>query len=254
MNYENLYNELTSRNKTLNDASAAPVKYYKSMVKSIEAGDIKDIKKLILQYEEAVEKLSTLVSSYKEIVNQFDCEEYFNNGDFVSQMLKECEEEGIDVIGEAPVFEMFPYKVKIDAANQELYIDKKKVQCMRPKSFVSTVKKGQERLKKANFNPLSFANELAEAYDLAVLKANKTPGTDIYLNNIYKVMVPMARSRKEYDQQNFAFDIARLITSDLEEIKDGRHFQFGPSRNNGKAIRILDSEGKEEFFATVRFF
>ena len=75
-----------------------------------------------------------------------------------------------------------------------------------------------------------------------------------YLTNIYKVLAPMSRFRKDYDQNNFAFDVARLYASDVEETKTGRKFQFGPSRNNEKAIRILDKEGKEQFLATIRFY
>lgn len=64
----------------------------------------------------------------------------------------------------------------------------------------------------------------------------------------------MSRHRKYYDQQSFAFDVARLYSSDVEVTKNGRKFQFGPSRNNGKAIRILDKDGKEQFLATIRFY
>jgi hypothetical protein len=64
----------------------------------------------------------------------------------------------------------------------------------------------------------------------------------------------MSRFRKDYDQQSFAFDLARLYLADEITLKDGRKFQFGPSRNNKKAIRILDSLGQERYLATIRFF
>lgn len=160
----------------------------------------------------------------------------------------------MDVKGEFPVYEMFPYKVKIDAENQDLYLDRKKVQCMRPQSFAKQVKAGQDKLMKANFNALTFANELADVYDLALLKMKKQPEADIYLLNLYKYLAPMGRFRKDYDQQSYAFDLARLYSSGIEEIKDGRKIQFGPSRVVNKSIRILDSEGREEYLATIRFF
>ena len=97
-------------------------------------------------------------------------------------------------------------------------------------------------------------NELADAYDLAVVKLKKRPESDIYLTSIYKLLAPMSRFRKDYDQHSFAFDLARLYMSDVEQTKNGKRFQFGPSRNNGKAIRILDKEGQEQFLATIRFF
>ena len=189
-----------------------------------------------------------------ESVNAFDTKEYFEQGEFAEQMLAFCKEKGVDVQGEFPIYEMFPYRVRLDAENQDIYLDRKKIQCMRPKSFVELVKKGQDKLNKAPFNAAGFVNELADAYDLAVLKLNKHQGADIYLTSLYKFLAPMSRFRKDYDQQSFAFDLARLYISDVEETKNGRKFQFGPSRNNGRAIRILDQEGKEQFLATIRFY
>ena len=58
---------------------------------------------------------------------------------------------------------------------------------------------------------------------------------------------------KEYDQQSFAFDLARLYTSGIEETKNGRRFQFGPSRKPEQAIRILDKDGIEQFLSTICF-
>ena len=89
---------------------------------------------------------------------------------------------------------------------------------------------------------------------MAILKYNRQPQSDIYLTNLYKVLAPMSRFRKDYDQQNFAFDLARLYISGIEQTKTGRKFQFGPSREVGKGIRILDQTGKEQFLATIRFF
>ena len=159
----------------------------------------------------------------------------------------------MDVQGEFPVYEMFPYKVRLDAENQDLYLDRKKVQCMRPGSFVDTVKAGQEKLNKASFNAATFVNELSDAYDLALLKMGKQVGYDMYLKSLYKFLAPMSRFRKEYDQQSFAFDLARLYTSGIEETKNGRRFQFGPSRKPEQAIRILDKDGIEQFLSTICF-
>lgn len=169
-------------------------------------------------------------------------------------MLSVCDEEGIDTRGDFPVYEMFPYRVKLDTENQDIYLDRKKIQCMRPKSFVELVKKGQEHLNKASFNAQTFVNELAEAYDLAVIKAKKQPGYDIYLTSLYKFLAPMSRFRRDYDQQSFAFDLARLYSSDVQETRNGRRFQFGPSRNQNKAIRILDRNGQEQYLSTICFY
>jgi hypothetical protein len=254
MNYEELYAELTTVGKTLKDAVSVAQKNQKAAVKNIEIGNLKELDKNLDVLKKAIADQQEALAELITIADGFDRAAYFESGDFAEQMLSCCRKEGVDVHGEYPVYEMFPYKVRIDAENQDVYLDRKKVACMRPSSFVQQVKAGQEKLNREKFNALSFANELSSAYDLAVLKLKKKEDADIYLDSLYKFLVPMGRSRKEYDKQAFAFDVARLYTDELEEIRDGRRFQFGPSRNNAKAIRILDSEGKEQYLATIRFF
>ncbi len=254
MDYENLYQDMQPAQKAVKENLAALQRLFKAIGKETEGGDLKSVSK---DLEAMSEKAAGLSSSLKELegmVSGFDAKEYFKSGEFAGQMLLACKEMGVDVRGEAPVYEMFPYKIRLDADNQDIYMDRKKVQCMRPKSFVERVKKGKEKLERAFFNEQTFANELAEAYDMTILKKKRQPEADVYLNDLYKSLAPMGRFRREYDQQSFAFDLARLYMSGLEKTKDGRSFQFGTSRNQKKSIRILDKEGKEEFFATIRFY
>lgn len=254
MNYENLYQDVQPEQKMIKDALASLQKLYKSLCREMESGDMKSFARDISVMKETADSLTSSLEGLWSTVEAFDARAYFESGEFTEQMLALCQEKGVDVRGEFPVYEMFPYRVKVDAENQDLYLDRKKVQCMRPQSFVETVQKGQERLNKASFNALTFVNELADAYDLAVMKSGKAQESDIYLTSLYKFLAPMSRFRKDYDQQNFAFDLARLYISEVEETKNGRKFQFGPSRNNNKAIRILDKDGQEQYLATIRFY
>lgn len=254
MNYENLYQDVQPEQKMIKDALASLQKLYKSLCREIECGDMKSFARDISVMKETADSLTSSLEGLWSTVEAFDARAYFESGEFTEQMLALCQEKGVDVRGEFPVYEMFPYRVKVDAENQDLYLDRKKVQCMRPQSFVEIVQKGQERLNKASFNALTFVNELADAYDLAVMKSGKAQESDIYLTSLYKFLAPMSRFRKDYDQQNFAFDLARLYISEVEETKNGRKFQFGPSRNNNKAIRILDKDGQEQYLATIRFY
>lgn len=253
MNYEEMYQNLQPDQKILKDSLAALQKFYKAVCKEIESGDVKSLLRDLNTMKDSTEQLSSALEKLQERASGFDAKAYFENGDFAEQMLAACEEKGVDVRGEFPVYEMFPYRVKVDTENQDLYLDRKKVQCMRPQSFVDMVRAGQEKLNKASFNAATFVSELSDAYDLALLKMNKKPGYDMYLKSLYKFLAPMSRFRKDYDQQSFAFDLARLYTSGIEETKNGKRFQFGPSRKQDKAIRILDKEGKEQFLSTICF-
>lgn len=254
MNYEELYNNLQSLEKTLKDRQAAALKQYKNAVKNTEAGDVKSLSKNLEQLLSILADEQKLAEDLKQNVENFDTKTYFESGDFAAQLLESCSEKEIDVKGEYPVYEMFPYKVKIDAETQDVYVDKKRIPCARPAELAKQIKAGQDKLNNATFNAQSFLNELADAYDLAIIKGNKAPASDLYLSDLYKLMVPMARSRKEYDLQSFAFDLARLHPLNTLTTKDGRSYQFGPGRKVNKKIRILDKEGRETFLFTICFY
>ena len=254
MNYEELYAGLQNLEKTLKDRQSASLKQYKNAVKNTESGDIKSLAKNLEQLLSILAEQRDIVENLRQQVENFDTKSYFENGVFASQLLDACTEKSIDVKGEYPIYEMFPYKVKIDAENQDVYVDKKRIPCARPAELANQIKAGQARLNSASFNAQSFLNELADAYDLEMIRGKKVPASDLYLTDLYKLMVPMARSRKEYDQQSFAFDLARLHASDIETTKDGRFYQFGPGRKMNKKVRILDKDGQETFLFTIRFY
>ena len=257
MNYEELYSQLKDVEAKLKNNLKNMKKTEDSIAKNAEAGDLKSVRKNAESLAQLLSVSQAVLEEFRAIADSFDERTYFESGDFARQLVQSCEENGVDVKGEFPVYEMFPYKVRIDAENQDLYMNRKKVACMRPASFAGMVKAGQEKLSRVKFNAESFEKELAYGYEMALLKTGKRPGTDIYLKNIYKFMVPMSRSKKEYDEQSFAYDLARLYSLYSEghqETKDGKKFQFGPSRENGKAIRILDQYGKEQYLTTICFY
>lgn len=254
MDYENFYEEMQQQEKRTKELLAGLQKLFKTISRETENGDVKGLAKDVSSMNEAADTLTEVLRELKDTVSGFDARAYFENGDFAAQMLEACRDKEVDVRGDFPVYEMFPYRVRLDAENQEVYLDRKKIACVRPQKVVETIRSGQEKLNRAPFNASVFINELADAYDLVLLKMKKRPQSDIYLTSLYKVLAPMGRFRRDYDQQSFAFDLARLYRSDIEDTKDGRRYQFGPSRNGGKAIRILNREGKEEYMATIRFY
>lgn len=256
MNYENFYADMQPLEKNMKDSLAALQKLFKAVGRETEGGDIKGLARDLDVMAREAAAAASAIADMQETVAGFDAKAYFESGEFAEQMLEACHEKGVDVRGEFPVYEMFPYRVRLDVENQDVYMDRKKVQSVRPASFVETVKAGQEKLNRASFNALTFVGELSDAYDLALLKSKskKSSGVDVYLTNLYKFMTPMSRFRKDYDQQSFAFDLARLHASGIETTKNGRRFQFGPSRKIEKAIRILDREGREHLLATICFY
>ncbi len=254
MDYEVLLSEYQILEKALKDKNTQLVKLQKALSKEMVQGDLTGFTKDIQTIKQVNSEITRILGETETLIASFDTTHYFESGSFAEQMLTICEEHGVDVVGDFPIFEMFPYKVRFDVENQDIYIDRKKISCVRPLSFVEKIQVGREKLMKASFNAARFVEELAGAYDLALIKMKKSPDTDLYLQTIYNYLVPMSRFRKDYDKQSFAFDIARVFSEEEITLKDGRKFQFGPSRNNNKAIRILDNTGQERYLATIRFY
>lgn len=154
MNYEDFYQDLLPQQKNVKDGLAALQKLFKAVNREVEGGDVKSLVKDMETMVQAVSALADSVKAMKASADGFDAKGYFESGEFAAQILAACAEKGVDVRGESPVYEMFPYRVKVDTENQDLYLDRKKVQCMRPESFVDIVKNGQDRLNKAPFNAM----------------------------------------------------------------------------------------------------
>lgn len=258
MNYEDFYSELQGALKELGDITRNEQKTYKNLCKNAEGGDLKSLEKSLAALEALCGESARSLAALREKAASFDARAYVEGGDFAQQLLACCAAAGIDATGDFPVYEVFPYRVRVDVENLDLYLDRKKVQCLRPASFVGGVKLARDKLLKAPFQPAAFAQELAQAYDVTLQSQSRgkpyAQDADCYLMEIYKTLTPMRRFRKDYDQQSFAFDLARLYAAGDAALEDGRRLQFGPSRNMKKAIRILDGEGREQFLATLRLY
>jgi len=254
MDYEVMYQAYQTLGKALREKNANLVKLHKSLSKGMETGDLKQASKDVASIDSVNQDIGKIMQELRSVLDSFDTKAYLAEGWFAAQLLELCRQQQVDVIGDYPNYEMFPFSVRLDADNQDVYIDRKRISCSRPADLVARIQNGRERLMKASFNAAQFANELANAYDLALTDLKKESQSDIYLQKLYTYLVPMSRFRKDYDLQSYAFDLARLFMAGNVTIKDGRSFQFGPSRVTKKAIRILDDQGHEQYLATIRFY
>jgi len=260
MNYEEFYAEYAAKEKELRDYINSQQKYFKRIAKDMENGDLKNASKNMDTLREISEASRQTGEALQELARGFDMNAYIAGGEFAEHMLAYFEKAGIDAKGENNAYEVFPYKLRLDAESAEVVVNRKKVPYLRPQSLVKHIKTGLDKLMEATFNPADFAAELARAYDLSLIvqaaekKRMVAPDGDVYLVDLYKYLTPMKRFRRDYDVQGFTFDIARLHNSDINSIEDGRNFDFGPSRNNDKSLRILDKHSMERHIAIVRFY
>lgn len=256
MNYEAFYQESAGLMKDLKDSAGAVARLQKVVQKDIAHGDLADLKKVLAQLAEVSAQLSERTDAAGKYVEAFDTKAYFTNGEFTKELLAALDEQGVDVKGEQGVYEVFPYRVRIYGDTEhaeEVYINRKKIASFRPSYIAGTIKEGRDKLYKAKFNAESFMNELAEAYTTCCLKEGLRPGTSVALAKLYKILTPMARARKEYDMQAYAFDLARLYEAGTEAwtSRDGRIFTFGTSRDGKSGIRVLSSAGIESYITTI---
>jgi hypothetical protein len=258
MDYEVLYSEYTAVADRLKAQLAQQQKLLKRINKSMDAGDLKSAGKDIDALSASSLESADTIGEIASVHDGADMSSYLESGDFASQLVEACKSRGIDIIGEDNNYEIFPYRLRITAADEDVLINGKKAPGLRPAAVADFLEKGRAKLLAANFNADKFAAELATAYDIALASSSRSkksaPDADVYLNTLYKYLVPMARFRRDYGAQSFAFDIARLYSAENVALSDGRRIQFGPSRNNNRAVRILDANGREFFIATVRFY
>ena len=259
-NYEVFYQDIQQLEKNLKEKLQQTQRSFKNITRDSKRGDIKQLTRDTEELRGLADELVALSTCLQSAAENYDSRGYFESGEFTRQLIDYCKQYGVDIKGEAGVYEMFPFRLRIDAENQDLYVNRRKVPCMRPLHFVQNMKQQVEKYTKSGFNLGQFINELATAYDLAVIVRNSTSPAprfefDVLLKDIYGYLAPTRKARREYDSQQYAYDLSRLYISGLDErTKDGRRFQLGPSKQENKLIRILDSDGMEQFLGTIRFF
>jgi hypothetical protein len=253
MNYEVFYQEYTDIEKKIKESIKSLNRFQRSLAKHMSLGEIKLVGQDIENMKVTNQTIENTNTQLETLISTFNAQEYIESGEWTTQMLEYGREGKIDIQGTFPIYEMFPFRVRVDSENQDIYIDRKKFSYLRPSIFINQVSKMQEKLNKASFNAVKFATELAACYDRFLLIKDKKADADVYLLDLYTLLVPMGRFRTDYNKQAFAFDIARLRRAGEITIKDGRTVQLGSSRNEKKAIRVLNDAGLEEFFSTIMF-
>ena len=261
MRYEEFLESFLASDKSLKETIKKVSGLEGKMQKDSIKGDIKSLLKNLDALKNAVSSLEEALTGVEESVSNFDYRSYFTSGEFTEDMLLGLKERKMDTVGEYPVFEVFPTRIRIDGENQEVILGKKKVPTMRPKILVDSAADLVDKLESALFNTQAFAQDLENAYLICVLqeKAKNTGKVNDHLFYVpllscYKVMVPLSRSRKEYDEMAFAFDLARLYNEIKKGdfvTKSGHTCLFGTGR--GKSVRILDDTGMEQLISTICF-
>jgi len=257
LDYEQYYSDAQALARELKEKTDTQSRNVKKIQKSISDGDLSALPKLFTALREAAREREYALGRLEALTDSFDGQEYMSGGDFTAQMLECCHQLAVDVQGSFPVYEMFPCRVTINPETQDVTVDRKRLQCLRPSKLISDIKTELDKLSKASFNTQLFVKELAAAYDLAIIKSSKkrriADDAPMYALDLYDVLTPMRRYKKEYTKHNFAYDLSRLYAEEVIVLDDGRVLRFDTVRDTKKAIRILDRHGAEQFITTIRF-
>ena len=244
--------------KAVKDKTDAQTKAVKKIQSCLETGDLNALPKLYATLRDASIEREDALGQLESLTQGFNGQEYMANGEYASQMLDYCRELKVDVHGSFPIYEMFPCRVTVNPESQDVTVDKKRMQCLRPVKLISSIKSTLDKLSKAQFNAQVFAKELSAAYDLALIKSSRkktyVPDAPVYVRDLYDFLTPMRRYKREYTMLNYAYDLARLYAEDDLVLDDGRKIRYDTVRDARRAVRILDKNGAEQYITTVRFY
>ncbi len=255
MNYEELYKDLAPSRKAMADAANEAGRHSRAVAKALEEGNLAEAGRSLKALSAQADALKEAAQVSLDTLDGFDLTAYATSADLEKQIEESCRGLGMDVLVRAGALEIFPYRVRV-VPGEGVLLGRKKIPSFRPLYLAGLIKKQRDRLYRVPFKADVFISELLEAYDTVLAKSEgkRHDGEKISLTTIYNAMVPTARAKRDYDTMAFAFDIGRLFELGSEQwvSKKGRHFDFGPGREGGSSIRVVDAGGSASYISTLR--
>ncbi|MCL2388181.1 MAG: hypothetical protein FWC89_11645, partial [Defluviitaleaceae bacterium] len=149
LNYEVFYQELQQLEKNFRDKLLNAQRSFKNITRDSERGDVKKLARDIEELRDITAEMSALSENLQTTAEGFDSRTYFESGEFTRQMIEYCKQYGVDIKGEAGIYEAFPFRLRIDTENQDLYVNRRKIPCVRPLQFVKDIKHNVEKYMKS---------------------------------------------------------------------------------------------------------
>lgn len=165
---------------------------------------------------------------------------------------------GVPVRGEFPVYEFPPFKLTFsrDQGVVKLSMGRRSQQtkAFAPDQLASWVAGQYNRVINSKFDSTRFCRELLSAYEtlnLLTLKSNEVNwGHSVSLKDIYRLLTLKQSVRQDYPEPLFTYDLARL--KEQSEIRYDRYqFDLEPSRDPGKSLLLINSQGQESRVSTL---
>ncbi|RDV83261.1 hypothetical protein [Ammonifex thiophilus] len=226
--------------------------------RALREGDLEQAQRTIERYQAALTKQQEALSSLKEKLPAFAVSDYLRQG-FDQGFLSACRAQGLPVSGNFPDYEVFPFRVRVYPERGVIEVNERILHMLRPRALAAYLKAEREKLYRAPFNAQRFIDTLARVYDILLavkqtrLKVEFPPGTSIPLADVYDQLVLHPGYKRHYSRGMFAFDLYRLLRSEIRRASDGRLLELGEPARRIKPIVIYDEQGRELRFTSLRF-
>lgn len=243
----------------------------KKLKNSYSQGDLSGITESLTGLLEEYENSLPLLKQLADSIGGFPLTSYLDEA-FDECFRSALKKESIHVRGEYPAYEVFPFVVKISSKEGVAFVNKKKVRGLRIRYLVNLIKKERDRFFKSSFKSYDFLKDVAKGYDMVIAskKAKQTSKAHdaaieeapVPILDVYKVLTPMKRQKKDYPTQLFGFDIYRLLQEEINNPKasiiigeDGaRKCLFGSTRiGKRNGITVVEESGRETTFGSIKF-
>lgn len=236
--------------KKLKDSFSKLTTARRTILSGIETGDLDKVLNALTRLNELKNQEILYCNNIQAVISSFNFADYCRNG-FHEDFMRACSESGVVVSGNSPDYEVFPFLVRVIPDEKCVLINKRKVKGLKLSNIVKEIKKEHKILMDSPFGATDFLKALSNSYQqLANQKGLK--GQPMPLTEIYDLLTPMGRWKREYPKRLFAFDIYRLIRSD-QIIYNGRRCEFGFTRYIQRAFRVVNEFGQEAYYGSLNF-
>lgn len=233
------------------------------VLKAEKNWDLKSMDKLISVCEEDYSFMAKQWPMVKEhtIINKGKLSVQIISPEYSKDVEKALKDASLPVQGKFPEFEFPPFKLVIDSDQQEarLSMGRKalKISSLQPKELAAQVQRHYQKVTSRKLDSRRFLQDLLPAYEIAnrltYQDENVLWGRAVSLNKIYELFTMRRASRQEYPKELFQFDIGRM-KEQFGLVLDQYKFELGFSRDQSKAMIIVDSQGRTHHISSLTVY
>lgn len=225
-----------------------------STKQAIENWDFRTLKKMLAALDEDTRLLA---AKHRELVpevsNALEAGQEFVAGeDYPGVLEAALRESGLPVQGSYPRYELIPFTLTVDPGQEAVILSvgrkSERTSALAPQQVAAWVAARYKKLVEKRFDSQQFCREMLNAYRHVNREAYRQNevlwGRAVSLTTIYEVLTIRRSARQEYPKELYIYDLGRL-KEQFQISHQGYRFEFGFARNQGHALLVIDSQGRE---------